>query len=143
MSPRDWRIGGYASLFGIADQVGDIVFAGAFRASLQRRARVPMLVAHDSRLVCGEWRTAHEDRRGLWVEGLIRADAPAGAMARRLIGAGQDGLSIGFYTRQARNRADGGRDLLELDLIEVSLVAQPMLAQARLAAASPPARGAF
>jgi uncharacterized protein len=143
MSLRDWPVGGYASLFGVADQVGDVVFAGAFRASLKRRPRVPMLVAHDGRLVCGEWRTAFEDRRGLWVEGVISAKAPAAAMARRLITAGQDGLSIGFFTRQARKRGDGGRDLLELDLIEVSLVAQPMLAQARLAAAGPPARGAF
>jgi uncharacterized protein len=135
-----WRLSGYASLFGVADRVGDIVFAGAFAESLAKRGTLPMYVGHDPRLVCGRWTSAAEDRRGLWVDGVIAADAPAAHLARRLVASGQDGLSIGFFTRRARRRADGGRDLLELDLIEVSLVAQPMLPQARLAAAGPPAR---
>lgn len=136
----DWRLSGYASLFGVADRVGDVVFAGAFRDSLAKGGPLPMYIGHDQRLTCGRWTSAHEDRRGLWVDGVIAADAPAANLARRLITSGQDGLSIGFFTRRARRRADGGRDLFELDLIEVSLVAQPMLPQARLAAAGPPAR---
>ena len=124
---------GYASLFGIADLAGDVVRAGAFRASLRRAAGagVPMLVRHDPRLVAGRWIEVKEDARGLYVRGEIDPARPGAALARRLIARGLDGLSIGFVTRAARKRAKG-RELLELDLVEVSLVDRPMMPQARL-----------
>ena len=124
-------IAGYASLFGIADLAGDVVRAGAFRASLRRVRRVPMLVRHDPRLVAGRWIEVKEDTRGLYVRGEIDPARPGAALARRLIARGLDGLSIGFVTRAARKRAKG-RELLELDLVEVSLVDRPMMPQARL-----------
>lgn len=125
-------IEGYASLFGVADQMGDVVRQGAFRAALARRADpLPMLLQHEPRLQAGIWREAREDRRGLFVRGEIAVAAPAAAHARRFLARGMDGLSIGFVPVVAHPRGNG-RLLEEIDLIEVSLVAHPMQPLARL-----------
>jgi hypothetical protein len=125
------KLEGYASLFGEADLVGDVVRAGAFARSIRERPVVPMLVRHNGRWVAGAWRL-FEDQRGLLVRGEIEPDKPAATMARRLLRKGVDGLSIGFNTRVARARAGGGRELHDIDLIEVSLVDTPMAPRARL-----------
>ncbi len=128
------RITGYASVFGVPDRIGDVVRAGAFRASLARLAhKAPMLLEHDLRRPCGSWR-AREDSRGLFVDGTIDRALPAGRAALRLIGEGLDGLSIGFRARTA-DLSECGRTLLEIDLLEVSIVALPMQPLARLTAA--------
>ncbi|MGE3142546.1 MAG: HK97 family phage prohead protease [Hyphomonadaceae bacterium] len=125
-------IDGYASLFGRADQMGDVVRRGAFRASLARRkGPVPMLVQHDARLMAGVWTEIREDARGLYVRGEIRADAPGAAQALRLLRRGVDGLSIGFVPIVAQ-KAAAGRLLEEIDLLEVSIVTLPMQPLARL-----------
>jgi hypothetical protein len=126
---------GYAALFGVADLERDIVHRGAFRRSILERSTAPMLLRHDSRLRAGTWFRLREDVRGLFVRGRIEADAPAGALAMRLIGEGVDGLSIGFRTLVQRKRADG-RDLYDLDLIEISIVPRPMAPRARLSRAA-------
>lgn len=126
---------GYAALFGVADLERDIVHRGAFRRSILERPSSPMLLRHDSRLRAGVWFRLREDARGLFVRGRIELDAPAGPMAMRLIGAGVDGLSIGFRTLVQRKRADG-RDLYDLDLIEISIVPRPMAPTARLVRAA-------
>ncbi len=125
-------IEGYAALFGVADQMRDVVRAGAFAASLTRRgAKLPMLVEHEARLVAGEWTEVREDGRGLFLRGEIRDDRPGAARAKRMIARGIDGLSIGFVPIvQHRNAA--GRVLNEVELLEVSIVTHPMQPQARL-----------
>jgi HK97 family phage prohead protease len=123
---------GYAALFGVADQSGDIVRAGAFRASLARRVGLlPMLVEHERRLHAGFWTDAREDGRGLFLRGAIRDDAPGAARAKKMIARGINGLSIGFIPLVAhRNRA--GRVIEDIELLEVSIVTHPMQSQARL-----------
>lgn len=133
----DLELSGYASLFGVADLAGDVVFAGAFARALAGRGGLPMLLDHDPRLLCGVWREVREDARGLFVTGAVLADRRAATLARRRLAEGLDGLSIGFTPLAWRKRADGGRDLLEIHLWEVSLVGAPMLPQARLTAAVP------
>jgi HK97 family phage prohead protease len=129
---------GYASLFAIADLSGDVVRAGAFRASLATlRSGAPMLVRHDARLVAGRWTELTEDARGLFVRGFVDPQQPGAALARRLVDRGVDGLSIGFRTRQARKRPEG-RELIEIEIVEVSIVDFPMLPQARLTRAHAP-----
>ncbi len=126
----------YAALFGVEDQMGDVVRAGAFAASLARCSEpLPMLVEHDERVPAGAWIEAHEDARGLFVRGELRADGPGAARARRMLARGVDGLSIGFapLVAQARRR---GRVLLEVELLEVSIVTHPMQQFARLTARS-------
>lgn len=124
-------IEGYAALFGVADQMRDVVRAGAFASSLHRSPRLPMLVEHDARLMAGEWIDVHEDGRGLFLRGEIRDDMPGAARAKRMIARGIDGLSIGFVPI-VQHRSASGRLLSEIDLLEVSIVTHPMQPQARL-----------
>lgn len=131
------RLHGYASIFGVPDQQGDIVRQGAFRASLDalHRAgrRVKFLWQHDPATPIGVWSEVREDARGLMVTGEILSGVTRGQDAIQLMRAGAiDGLSIGYRTIRAEpNRETGGRILTEIDLWEVSLVTFPMLPAAR------------
>ncbi len=132
-------IEGYASLFGQADQSGDIVQAGAYARSLKllddtgRRAK--MLWQHDPAQPIGVWDEVREDGRGLWVKGRLLETTQKGREAAALIAAGAiDGLSIGYRTKKANKNDKGQRLLTELELWEVSLVTFPMLPSARVAA---------
>lgn len=132
-------IEGYASLFGAADQGGDVVQAGAYAASLKALAakgrRVKMLWQHDPTQPIGIWDEVREDARGLYVKGRLLADVEKGREAAALIEAGAiDGLSIGYRTKRAEKDASGRRLLSELELWEVSLVTFPMLPDARVGA---------
>ena len=133
------EISGYASLFGKADQGGDVVETGAYAASLamlaDKGARVKMLWQHDPAQPIGVWDEVREDAAGLWVKGRILRDVEKGREAAALIEAGAiDGLSIGYRTVRATKNAKGGRLLSELELWEVSLVTFPMLSDARVGA---------
>ncbi len=119
-------IEGYASIFGVPDQSGDVVRAGAFARAL-RTASVPMLLQHKTGAIVGRWGRLSEDGRGLFVRGVI-SSANAAALIKR---SGFDGLSIGFRPRLWTPRQERGRTLIDVDLVEVSLVSQPMHPQAR------------
>ena len=114
-------IEGYASVFGKPDISGDVVRAGAFAKSLEKRRNVPLLVGHREGATAGRWVRAVEDGYGLFVRGLIEDEA-----GLRLVGLGARGLSIGFFPRLWTPRVTGGRDLIEVDLVEISLVSEPM-----------------
>ena len=62
-------IEGYASLFGVMDQGGDIVERGAFARSLRERgaSNVKMLWQHKGAEPIGVWTRIEEDARGLKV----------------------------------------------------------------------------
>ncbi|MCV2864626.1 HK97 family phage prohead protease [Albidovulum sediminicola] len=133
------RIEGYASLFGLADQGGDVVTAGAYRRSLDRLKEagraVKMLWQHDPAQPIGVWDEIAEDARGLKVKGRILTEVEKGREAAALLAAGAiDGLSIGYRTVTAERDAKGQRLLREVELWEVSLVTFPMLPEARVAA---------
>jgi uncharacterized protein len=130
-------IAGYASLFGAADQGGDVVARGAYAASLARLAeaghRVKMLWQHDPGRPIGVWDEVREDARGLFVKGRLLVEVQAGREALALLQAGAiDGLSIGYRTQRAEKAAGGGRLLHQVELWEVSLVTFPMLPEARV-----------
>jgi len=134
------EISGYASLFGAADQGGDVVVKGAYERSLKAMAAegraVKMLWQHDPREPIGIWEEVREDRRGLWVKGRLLKDVARAREAAALIGAGAiDGLSIGYRTKRAGKDGQGRRLLHDLELWEVSLVTFPMLREARLSGA--------
>jgi HK97 family phage prohead protease len=131
------QLSGYASLFGVPDQGGDVVLAGAYAASLKRLAErggsVKMLWQHDPAQPIGVWEEIREDARGLWVKGRLLTEIEKAREVAALIGAGAiDGLSIGYRTIAAEKDAKGRRLLAELELWEVSVVTFPMLAQARV-----------
>lgn len=130
-------IEGYASLFGLADQGGDIVARGAYAASLARLAqgggKVRMLWQHDPGEPIGIWDEVREDERGLWVRGRLLPDIARAREAAALIAAGAiDGLSIGYRTVRAERDAQNRRVLTEIELWEVSLVTFPMLREAKV-----------
>lgn len=128
------KLEGYAALFGVADQMGDVVRAGAFASSLARRDPLPMLAEHHPRAIAGYWDEVFEDVRGLFVRGSVRGDLPGADRVKRLLARGANGLSIGFVPLVAR-RTVRGRVLEEIELLEVSVVTNPMQPQARLSLA--------
>ncbi len=141
-------VAGYASLFGRADQGGDVVEPGAYAGSLARLAkaggRVKMLWQHDPAQPIGIWEEVREDAQGLWVKGRLLTEVGRGREAAALLAAGAiDGLSIGYRTLKADRDAKGQRHLRELELWEVSLVTFPMLPEARVAAKSGDLSGAL
>ena len=121
-------IEGYAALFGVADQMADVVRAGAFARA---KAPLPMYVEHEQRLRAGAWTDVREDARGLQVRGEIDDSLPGAARAKRMIARGIDGLSIGFVPLVA-HKTGIGRVLDDVDLLEVSIVTNPMQPHARL-----------
>jgi len=131
------RVEGYASLFGLADQGGDIVVRGAYAASLARLEargdRVRMLWQHDPARPIGIWDEIAEDDKGLWVRGRLLPEVAQAREAAALVAAGAvDGLSIGYRSIAAERDGKGRRLLSEIELWEVSLVTFPMLTQARV-----------
>lgn len=133
----DMVIEGYASLFGLRDQGGDMVARGAYAKSLERMrargGRVRMLWQHDPAQPIGIWDEIREDDKGLWVRGRLLPGVTRATEAAALIAAGAlDGLSIGYRTLRAQKSPKGGRVLEEIELWEVSLVTFPMLREARL-----------
>jgi HK97 family phage prohead protease len=137
------RFAGYASVFGKADEGGDIVMPRAFRKSLGLRGkhRIKMLFQHDPKDPVGTWDVIREDGFGLWVEGRLVPEVPRAEALRRLIARGAvDGLSIGFRTvKSTREPRTGHRQLWEVDLWEISIVTFPMMDLARIAPGKPPA----
>ena len=122
------RFAGYAAIFDRPDKGGDVVRAGAFRATLARAGEVPLLWQHDPRRVIGRVEHLSEDRRGLRVIASVVGTREAEAVRAGAV----KGLSFGYRVRGARgpDRTTGLRELVELDLIEISLVALPMQARA-------------
>jgi HK97 family phage prohead protease len=122
---------GYASLFGVPDNAGDVVAPGAFTKSLARRGldRVRMLYQHFAHEPIGVWEVLREDARGLYVRGRLTTDIERGRDVLALLKDGAlNGLSIGFKTQRARRDAPTGtRVLLEIELWEVSVVTFPLL----------------
>ena len=129
---------GYASIFNVPDQNGDIVAPGAFTASLQKQSPVRMLYQHAVDRPIGRWISLHQDARGLFVRGeIILSSDRAREVYALLEGGAIDGLSIGFQTVKAR-KEPGGRRILKADLWEVSIVTFPMAPAARVTRLGPP-----
>jgi HK97 family phage prohead protease len=128
MLQRD-QFEGYASLFGVADNSGDVVARGAFTRSLRDISRIRMLYQHVASEPIGVWEEMREDETGLYVRGRIVMDTERGRDVLALMREGAlDGLSISFRTQRARkNRVTGQRTLLEVELWEVSVVTFPLL----------------
>ncbi len=127
---------GYASLFNVRDQGGDIVLPGAFARSLRRKGArgIRMLHQHDPAQPVGVWHEIREDDRGLFVRGRLALGTVRGRELAELVRIGAlDGLSIGFRTVIAgRDPARRARLLKAVDLWEISLVTFPMMPEARI-----------
>lgn len=125
------RFAGYAAVFDRPDKGGDVVRKGAFAASLTRGQAVPLLWQHKPGVVIGQVSHLSEDKRGLRVIAELGGSAEARRAERLLAGGVLDGLSFGYWVREAV-RSGGYRELRDLELVEVSLVAEPMQPRARV-----------
>ena len=119
------RFAGYASVFDRVDRGGDIVRAGAFRRSLAKQAKVPLLWQHQPGRSIGHIEHLAEDARGLQVIGRLHDDAFGRLLAGELEGGRLSGLSFGYRVRAAEQGARA-REIHDLELLEVSLVRRPM-----------------
>lgn len=127
-------ISGIAWKFDQADRIGDMILPGAFtKAALP----IPMLFGHDMNDPIGTWDTATEKSGGLHVSGKLLVDDVARAReVRALVKSGAvRGISIGFITKKAKARPEGGRTISQLELLEASLVTIPMHPGARVTSA--------
>jgi len=128
---HDVRLAGYASVFGVADQGGDVVEAGAFAGA--GTARLPLLWQHDAREPIGFVEQLGEDSRGLRVVARVVASGRGAQVARLLEAGAIDGLSFGYRVKASRrDRVRNVRALERLELIEVSVVTFPMQPLARV-----------
>jgi uncharacterized protein len=126
---------GYASVFNITDQGGDVVEKGAFEQSLNSKAlsAIPLLYQHDVTKPLGVWRAVKEDHKGLWVRGQLSLDTQQGREVYALMKMGAlTGLSIGYRAVKSMKDSSGVRHLQQIDLIEISLVTLPMNTFARV-----------
>jgi HK97 family phage major capsid protein/HK97 family phage prohead protease len=117
------EISGIAWPFDTPDRVGDVIEKGAITAP----ATVPMLFAHDQSQTIGVWDQITQTAEGLTVKGrLLVDDVERAREVRAMIKArAVTGLSIGFVTKSAKPRRNGGRTISALDLHEISVVAVP------------------
>ena len=136
---RKGQIEGYASLYGLEDQDGDVVAPGAFDASLRewgKSGRTPSLLwQHDATQPIGLWQVLKSDGSGLFVKGqLFIHEVAKAAEAYALLRRGAlSGLSIGYRPVKVRRDAKRGlRILEEIKLYEISLVTFPALDAARV-----------
>jgi Escherichia/Staphylococcus phage prohead protease len=130
------RFSGYASIFGLPDQGGDVVMPGAFGQSLLNRGGngIRLLFQHDPKEPVGRILELAEDNKGLAVSGqLLTGDPRARSLEHLIAGGALDGLSIGFRTiRATKDQRTGHRKLWQVDLWEISIVTFPMMERARI-----------
>jgi uncharacterized protein len=141
---------GYGAVFGNVDSYGDVIAAGAFKATLRdwkkEKKLPPMLVQHGGwmmgdmdALPVGIWTDMVEDETGLKVSGrIINLDTDRGKTIHGAMREGAlDGLSIGYRPKKFTlgTKPDEPRRKLEaVDLIEVSVVTFPANGLARVSA---------
>jgi uncharacterized protein len=127
---------GWASVFGILDQGGDVVQRGAFADDLRERGGTrPMLWQHSHAEPIGSMALQETDKGLRIVEGRIVTEVQRGREAAALLKAGGilGGTSIGYsVVEEGYDRSTGTRLLNRIKLHEVSLVTFPMLLEARI-----------
>lgn len=118
-------IKGYASVFNLQDQQGDIILPGAFSDSTDKVQEVKFLWQHDEKAEIGRWTYFNEDHHGFYVEGSIPLADQTSLEAYTLIDNGAiKGLSIGYRVMDSYTQS-GVRYIKKLELMEISLVSFP------------------
>lgn len=131
---------GYASVFGVRDDGGDVVEPGAFKDALGAFLIDGFIsLGHDwDGLAIGTVAEAQEDARGLFIRTEYHSTTlaqEARRVAQERMARGKTiGLSIGYEVKPggAEFANDGTRHLLKLGLFEVAQVNVPMLRPAGL-----------
>jgi len=116
---------GYASVYDIVDQMGDVVEHGAFTKTIQEHgSQIPILWQHNSDEPIGIG-TLTDSEHGLIINGKLELELPEGQKSYIRLKRGlAKGLSIGYRTiTEAMEK--GKRLLKEIKLYEVSIVVFP------------------
>lgn len=117
---------GYASVFGGVDSYGDTVMKGAYEETLNERDRPVRMRWNHYGEVVGKWLEMREDEKGLYVKGQLTPGHSKAEDIKALLKHGAiDGLSIGYFVRDAEPNGYGGDNLKQIDLIEISVVEEP------------------
>ena len=120
---------GYASVFNIEDNHKDIILAGAFKKSLNKKnsfSKIKLLWQHKADEPIGVFNKISEDKHGLYVEGNLLLSIQRAREAFSLMKSGAlEGLSIGFIVKDSYNDKNGTRIISEAELWEISLVTFP------------------
>lgn len=117
---------GYASVFGGVDAYGDTIMPGAYKVTLENRARPVQMRWNHFGEVIGKWTDIRETDTGLWVEGeLTPGHSKAEDVYASLRHGAISGLSIGYRVNKGVPNATDGLDLWEIDLVEISVVETP------------------
>lgn len=126
---------GYGTTWNNVDREGDVILKGAFEESLAEHKAAntmpSMFWAHDAKLQCGDWLSASEDDKGLFMKGQLwigKGISCAEQAYMMLKGTGTKGLSNGFITRKTAPKAPTGarRAIAKAELLETSLTSIPI-----------------
>lgn len=132
---------GYACIFNQQDLGNDVILPSAFEQSLIEKMpqNISMLWQHDPNQPIGRWQEMHVDEKGLYVVGRLSVETrQARDVAIMIEDKVIDGLSIGFKTRRAVQKAQKStRYIHDIDLWEISVVTFPMQLNARIKPSSP------
>ncbi len=119
------RIFGYASVFNVRDEQGDVIMPHAFQTSVKDPKDVKMLLHHKNDAVIGHWTRLTEDANGLYVEGEINLESDIGLEAFIMVEQGLcKSLSVGFQVLESSINLDT-RYIKDVDLREISIVNFP------------------
>jgi len=133
-------IEGHASTFGNTDLTGDIILPGAFAASIKKKGTkgIKFLLDHNWEQRLGIFEEIKEDKKGLFVRGIINLEKEMGrdAFSDAKIGS-LDSFSIGFRIESHKRDTEWDptqevRTLKKIDLWEASLVTFPANPKARI-----------
>ncbi|MDR1551675.1 MAG: HK97 family phage prohead protease [Holosporaceae bacterium] len=126
-------ITGYASVFDVADEYGDVVVCGAFKdavANFITGKRPKLLWQHDVHSPIGVIEEIREDGRGLFVRGRLLLEIPKAKEVYFLLkNKAIDGFSIGYRIKHNYFK-NNKQYLTDIDLLEVSIVTFPACEEA-------------
>ena len=133
----EWKISGYATVFGNKNSYGFQIRKGAYSKVLAEGVNPKMFFNHNSwDLPIGKWTDLKEDDIGLKVEGVLTKGVSKAEDINHAVKAGTvDGLSVGISWRAADEvELDDGT--IELSMIarlsEISVVTYPADGKARV-----------
>jgi HK97 family phage prohead protease len=126
---------GYASVFNVMDDQGDIILPGAYKKTLADSGLPKMFFDHKWSMPVGLYKDAAEDQTGLYVKGEL---TPGHSLANDVHAAMKhgtlDGLSVGGMVKKADYEVKSDARYIKswTRLMEVSPVAFPSNPEARI-----------
>lgn len=133
----EWKISGYATVFGNRNSYGFQIRKGAYSKVLSEGVNPKMFFNHDSwNLPIGKWTDLKEDEIGLKVEGVLTKGVSKAEDIYHAVKAGTvDGLSVGIAWK-ATDEVELADGTLEITMIsrlsEISVVTYPSDGKARV-----------